>query len=49
MKTAILGAVLATAGVTGAFADNNQTSDKVVIDLAQSGNLLTPHGVFTGR
>lgn len=45
----ILSAAIAVSGITVANAAGPETSDKVLIELAQNGNLFTPHGVFTGR
>lgn len=50
MKTIMTAAVLALsfATVSGASADTFVT-DPVVIDQAQSGHVLLPHGIWTGR
>lgn len=50
MKTILSAALLAFAltAATGANAEGHVT-DPLLVDLAQSGKSLSPHGIWTGR
>lgn len=48
VTTAVLVLSLAAAGVANANS-KAQVTDPVLVDLAQSGKILSPYGVWTGR